>query len=158
MTRTSTLVAIVTMSAAASPSVGLRAQDPTPPPRPGQTELVGEREVFSYPMISRRNPFVPLSGDFGGMRFEQLTLIGVIYSTDPSASVALLTTGSVSVAPDGTTTAVEGDAYYLKVGQSVGNTTIVEIQRDRVIVNVVVFDAVETHTMFFDTRRQGGTP
>ena len=133
------------------------AQDQAPPPPQTDTELVFEREVYSYPSFTRRNPFLALEGTAGGPRFERLTLIGIMYSPDPASSVAVISTGSVTVAEDGSTTGVEGDAYYLKVGQSIGNTTIVEIRRDAVIVDVEVFDAVERNTMNFVSSREGGT-
>jgi hypothetical protein len=136
------------------------AQEPQQPPaRAGDTELVFEREVFQYPSFTRRNPFRPLAGaEGGGPRFEQLNLIGIMYSPDPSASVAIVSTGGVAVAEDGTMSAIAGDAYNLKVGDRIGNTTIVAIRRDAVDVDVEVFDTVERHTMNFVSRRQGGTP
>ena len=134
-----------------------QAQQQAPAPA-GDTELVFEREVFDYPSFTRRNPFQPLLGPGGGgPRFEQLSLIGIMYSPDPAASVAVLSTGGVQVAADGTMSPVDGDAYYLKVGDSIGNTTVVEIRRDAVIVDVEVFDSVERETMNFVSRRQGGS-
>ena len=141
---------------AAFPDVG-HAQAPQqqgPPPEP---ELVFEREVFQYPAFQRRNPFLPLEGAQGGIRYEQLSLIGIMYSSDPTASVAVLSTGGVEVAEDGTLAPVEGDAYNVKVGQTIGNTTIREIQRDRVIVDVEEFGLTDRRTMFFLSRRQGGS-
>ena len=127
--------------------------------RAADTELVFEREIFSYPSFTRRNPFLPLEGvDGGGPRFEQLSLISIIYSPDPGVALATLSTGGVQVAEDGTTTPIEGDAYNLKVGESVGNTTVVEIRRDAVVVDVEVFDAVERVIMNFVSRLSGGTP
>ena len=136
-----------------------QAQQPQQPPpgRPQEPELVFEREIFQYPAFQRRNPFVPLEGAEGGIRFEQLSLIGIMYSPDPTASVAILSTGGVTVAEDGTTAPVEGDAYNVKVGQTIGNTTIREIQRDRVIVDVTEFGLTDRRTMFFQSRRQGGS-
>jgi hypothetical protein len=129
-----------------------------PPVPPDDTELVFEREVFQYPSFTRRNPFRPLVGaEGGGPRFEQLSLIGIMYSPDPSGSVAVVSTGGVTVAEDGTMSAIAGSAYNLKVGDRIGNTTIVQIRRDAVVVDVEVFDAVERHTMNFVSRRQGGT-
>jgi hypothetical protein len=133
-----------------------RAQQPPPGPAP-EPELVFEREVFQYPAFQRRNPFVPLEGAEGGIRYEQLSLIGIMYSSDPTASVAVLSTGGVQVADDGTLSAVEGDAYNVKVGQTIGNTTIREIQRDRVVVDVEEFGLTDRRTMFFLSRRQGGS-
>ena len=136
-----------------------RAQDENPPPaRTGDTELVFEREVFQYPSFTRRNPFRALVGaDGGGPRFEQLSLMGIAYSSDGEGSVATLGTGGVAVAEDGTLSAIPGDSYHLQVGERIGNTTIVEIRRDAVIVDVEIFDEVERMTMTFVSRRQGGS-
>lgn len=138
-----------------SPAVGY-AQQP-PPERPQEPELVFEREIFRYPAFQRRNPFIPLEGAQGGIRYEQLSLIGIMYSPDPTASVAVLSTGGVQVADDGTLSPLAGDAYNVKVGQTIGNTTIREIQRDRVIVDVEEFGLTDRRTMFFLSRRQGGS-
>ncbi|HUF77037.1 MAG TPA: hypothetical protein VMM35_12205 [Longimicrobiales bacterium] len=140
---------------AAFPAAG-EAQEPPPRP-PQEPELVFEREVFQYPAFQRRNPFMPLEGAQGGVRFEQLSLIGIMYSPDPTASVAIMSTGGVTVNADGTTAPVAGDAYNVKVGQTIGNTTIREIQRDRVIVDVTEFGLTDRRTMFFQSRRQGGS-
>ena len=138
----------------------VRAQNPdTPPPGPTvDVELVGEREVFQYPEWTRRNPFTAfVGGTSGGPRFEQLSLIGLIYSPEGN-SVAVLSTGGVAVAEDGTTRPIEGDSYSMKVGDSIGNTTVVEVRRDAVIVDVEVFDSIASHIMTFVSRIQGGTP
>lgn len=138
--------------------LGIAAQEPpAPPPQPpAEVELSSVREVFAYPTFTRRNPFVALEAG-GNLRFEQLSLIGVMYSPDPTASIAILSTGGVSVNADGTTAAVAGDGYYAKVGERIGNVTIREIQRDRVIVDVEEFGLTERRTMFFASRRQGGS-
>jgi hypothetical protein len=135
----------------------VEAQEPPPQPVP-EPELVFEREVFEYPSFPRSNPFVALSAsDQGGPRYEQLSLTGIIWDPDPTFSVAVLSTGTVNVAPDGTVTVAPGAAYNAKVGQRVGNTTIREIQRDRVIVDVEEFGLTDRRTMFLASRRQGGT-
>lgn len=121
-------------------------------------ELVFEREVFEYPSFTRKNPFRPLDGGNGEIRFEDLSLIGIMYSSDARNSVAVLSTGGVTVNEDGTTSPIQGDAFNRKVGERIGNTTIVEIRRDAVIVDVQEFDAIERRTMTFVSRRQGGTP
>lgn len=137
------------------PSV-VHGQEPPPAQQP-EPELVFEREVFDYPSFPRSNPFVPLSAsDQGGPRFEQLTLTGIIWDPDPTYSVAVVTTGAMSVAPDGTVTMAPGAAYNAKVGQRIGNTTIREIQRDRVVVDVEEFGLTDRRTMFIASRRQGG--
>jgi len=139
-------------------SAEVQAQDAQPPQPQQDAELVFEREVFDYPSFTRRNPFRPLSGPGGELRYQDLSLIGIMYSPDGVNSVAVLSTGGVTVNDDGTTAPVDGDAFYLKVGERIGNATIVEIRRDAVIVDVQEFDAVERRTMNFISRRQGGTP
>jgi len=149
-------VALAAVACMAAPGV-IEAQEPPagPPPEP---ELVFEREVFEYPSFPRSNPFVPLSAsDQGGPRYEQLTLTGIIWDPDPTFSVAVVTTGAVTVAADGTVTVSPGAAYNAKVGQRIGNTTIREIQRDRVVVDVEEFGLTDRRTMFIASRRQGGT-
>lgn len=149
-------VAVVTMGSA----VAVEAQDPPPTPPPAaEAELVFEREVFQYPTFTRRNPFRPLdAADAGGPRFESLSLIGIIYSSDPRSSTATVTTGGVEVAEDGTLSAVDGEAFHVKVGDQIGNSTIREIRRDAVVVDVLVFDEIETQILTFVSRRDGGTP
>lgn len=154
--RMSVVGAVAVGLALGAPAPGL-AQAPPPQGPPPEPELVFEREIFQYPAFQRRNPFLPLEGAQGGLRFEQLSLIGIMYSPDPTASVAVLSTGGVSVADDGTLSAVAGDAYNVKVGQTIGNTTVREIQRDRVIVDVEEFGLTDRRTMFFLSRRQGGS-
>jgi hypothetical protein len=153
MTHRTKLPFIVGCALAMTPFV-VAAQEPppAPPPQPVEFELATFREVFTYPTFARRNPFLAL--DAGGeLRYESLSLIGIMYSADPSASVAILSTGSVEVADDGTVSATEGDAYYGKVGQRIGNVMIREIQRDRVIVDVEEFGLTERRTMVFTSRR-----
>jgi hypothetical protein len=128
-----------------------------PAPPQAEPELVFERELFEYPSFARRNPFQPLAAG-GELRFETLSLIGIIYSTDPASSVAILSTGGVTLNEDGTVAPVEGDAYNAKVGQRVGNTTIREIQRDRVVVDVEEFGLTERRIMVFQSRRPTGGP
>lgn len=138
------------------------AQDPPaqqgPPP---QTELVFEREVFVYPVQGRRNPFRPLvAADAGGPRFEQLRLMGILYSDVPGASVAVLGTSTVTVDADGSNVTVseDGRSWYLKVGQSIGNVRVVEIRPAQVVVEVEEFGLTEQRIMQLETRRLGGTP
>ncbi len=139
------------------PALGL-AQE-TPPQERAATELVFERELFTYPSVTRRNPFRPLvSGDSGGPVFESLTLMGIVYSQDPSLSLATLSTYTLSVAQDGTvSTTGEGESYYMKVGQTIGNITVVEINKESVVVEVEEFGLTDRKTMYLLNRRQGGT-
>jgi hypothetical protein len=138
--------------------MGLAGQEPPPPNPP--TELIFEREVFAYPTFQRRNPFVTLTaGDQGGPRFQQLRLMGIMFSEVPSESLAMLGTSTVEISEDATTVTVQdGQSWYLKVGQSVGNIRIVEIRREQVVVEVEEFGLTEQKIMQLQTRRLGGTP
>jgi hypothetical protein len=164
--RTLSISAAATAFMAIAPGLGAQAPTGQPAQQPGAqpsqgAELVFEREVFDYPSFTRRNPFRPWDAGLAGnegIRFEDLSLIGIMYSPDAVNSVAVVSTGGVTVNEDGTTSPVAGDAFYLKVGQRIGNTTVVQIRRDAVLVDVQEFDAVERRTMNFVSRRQGGTP
>lgn len=135
-------------------------QQAPPPQQQAPTELVFEREVFAYPGYQRRNPFKPLvAGSEGGPRFEHLRLMGILYSGDPSGSVAVLGTSKVSISEDGTSVTVDqGESWYLKVGQSIGNVRILEIRPAQVVVEVEEFGLTEQKIMQLETRRLGGTP
>ena len=142
------------------PSLGA-GQDPPPQPPQAATELVFEREVFTYPTFQRGNPFHALdSSDQGGPRFEQLRLMGIIFSEAPGASVAIVGTSTVSVTEDGSTVSIspDGQSWYLKAGQSIGNVRIVEVRREQVVVEVAEFGITEQRIMQLQTRRLGGTP
>jgi hypothetical protein len=149
--------ALVVGMALVIPAAAAAQTPPAPPQPPTETELVFDREVFRYPTFTRRNPFRPLLAADGGPRYEQLSLIGIMYSTDPSASVAVVSTGGVNVEPNGTLTPIDGDAYYLKVGEQIGNVTVRAIHRDRVEVTVSEFDDQISRTMIFASRRPGGS-
>jgi len=79
----SVLGATIALSLAAEPVAA--QQTPTP------ASTVYEREVFEYPSVGRRDPFLPLNaGEQIGPRFEDLLLSGVLHN--PSVgSVATLT-------------------------------------------------------------------
>ena len=135
----------------------LEAQDPGQPATAAETELVFEREVFQYPEFTRRNPFTPLDTDATGPRFDQLSLIGVMYSADdPASSVAVVSTGGIAFADDGTMSPVAGDAFYLKVGERLGNVIVVRILREQVIVDVEEFGLTDRRTLEIQSR-QGGS-
>ena len=136
------MVALTALGCSMVPS-NVQAQDP-PPAAQVEPELVFEREVFEYPSFPRANPFLALSAsNQGGPRYEQLALTGIIWDSDPTRSVAVVTAGAA--------------AYNAKVGQRIGNTTLREIQRDRVLVDVEEFGLTDRRTLFIASRRPGGT-
>lgn len=109
---------------------------------PGQqqdtVQLVLEREVFTYPTFQRRNPFQPLTGRDDGPRFEDLILLGVIRTDDPSASVALL--GLRGGGED-------SRSYRVRVGEQLGNSRILEIRQQEVLVAVEEFGVTDNRTL-----------
>jgi len=137
-------------------AVPLGAQD-TPPPvspavRPDSVDLVFEREAFFYPRYERRNPFAPLLvSDESGPRFEEIQLVGIIYSTNPDLSVASF--GSrLTQTVDGS----GGQSYRVRRGDTLGNVRILEIQQTRVVVQVVEFGLTEQRVMELQRPGQGG--
>ena len=125
-----------------NPAQGGPAGPPAPP-----IELVFEREVFQYPAFERRNPFRALVGNLaGGPRSEQINLRGIIWSAEPGLSVALFGARIVGAADSGPST------KRLRVGETWGNTTVVEIERNLVVVQVEEFGLTE-RKVFELTRR-----
>jgi len=127
---------------------GAQAQTPSQaPPDPGTpvatpdtVQLIFEREVFAYPSHVRRNPFRALSGvGEGGPRYEDLSLLGVILSSEPGGSVALM---GVRGARDSAV-----PTQRIRVGQRLGNVRIVEIREREVVVQVEEFGMLERRVM-----------
>ena len=83
---------------------------------------VYRREVFRYQAGGRPDPFRPLlEGDDMGVRVQDLTLVGIIHSSNPRASVAVFT--------------LPGQGRVrLRPGQRLGAVTVVGIQPRRVDV------------------------
>lgn len=141
------LIALGAPSAATAQSEG-----PPTPPDTAQADLVFEREVYSYPSFERRDPFSPLvSGSEGAPRYEDLRLLGVIYSTNPTESVALL-----GVSP-GNSAIKAGDTFRVRRGDLIGNTRILAIQTDRVIVEVEEFGLTEQRSLAVKRPGEGGS-
>ena len=90
---------------------------PTTPKAPfKEPKLVFDREVFTYSENGRRDPFKPLLGkESSGPLFDDLKLKGVIYSSDPRLSIALIVDGSKHT-------------YRVHRGEVVGNSRVVDIQ------------------------------
>ena len=125
---------------------------------PDSTELVFSREVFTYPTYERRNPFTPLiSGDIAGPRFEELSLLGIVYfATNPELSVALFGSGDRG-GPDPTGTGAASETHRAHTGEVVGNMRVIEIQRTRVLVEVEDFGLTALHTMELPRPGRGGS-
>jgi len=141
--------------AASIPSVAWGQE--APPPPPDTTELVFSREVFSYPTYERRNPFTPLiSGDIAGPRFEELSLLGIVYFANPEFSVALFGSANRGAA-DPTGTAATSETHRAHVGDVLGNMRVIEILRTSVVVEVEDFGITEQRTMELPRLGRGGS-
>ncbi len=132
------------------------AQEQPPPvqQRPDSAVLVFEREVFFYPQYERRNPFRSLaSGRESGPRFEEVALIGIVFSPNPDLSMAVL--GPRAQGGGGEQ---QGPALTFRVrrGDSLGNFRILEIQPTRVVVEVEEFGLTEQRIMELRRPGQGG--
>jgi hypothetical protein len=153
MPRLFSVLLILVGGALVAPASPVASQESPPPPQttqgPDTTTLVFEREVFVYPTYQRRNPFTPLlTGDEAGPRFEELRLIGVLFSSDPAKSVALFGPRVASEGPMQT--------YRVRRGDTLGNIRVLEIQRSRVVVEVVEFGLTEQRIMELQRPGQGG--
>lgn len=155
--------------AAAIAAPGAQAQEtPVPETMPGDSTvtLAFERETFTYPQFTRRNPFRPLiTAEAGGPRYEQLHLLGIIQAEDPAESVVLFGVGQMpEKGPDGQTVvdpeAAQGqkiETFRLRRGDVLGNTRVLDIQRMQVTVEVEEFGLTERRTMALPRPDRGGT-
>jgi len=157
----------VLVASAALASAPLQAQQAT---TPGGTPLVGpdgtpltaaadtielvyDREVFSYPGYDRRNPFRPLTGEASvGPRFEDLVLMGRIISSNPSSSIALVGARQAGTGQG----AAPARTFRLRVGDVLGNTRLLEIRDQMVVLEVEEFGLRETRTL--ELRRDFRSP
>lgn len=126
---------------------------------PEQAELAFEREVFSYPAFSRRNPFKTLlANGEGGPRWEGMRLEGVLHDADPQYSIAIVSSGRANTqagagpADNGTA----GETARLRVGQRWGNIRILAIHPDNILIEVEEFGLTEQRTMRLPARGEGG--
>lgn len=138
------------------PATGIQGQEQgTRPPESQQVDsvtLVFEREVFFYPQYERRNPFAPLlEGEEGGPRFEGLRLLGILASSDPRASVALL-----GPRMEQTNDPSRARTYRVRQGDRIGNIRILQIQETRIVVEIEEFGMTEQRIMELPRPGQGG--
>ena len=104
-----------------------------------------ERDVFTYPVFDRRDPFQPPHLDTrAGPRFVDLRLVGVLYAT-PSASVAILT--------DRTT----GRRYRAREDDHIGAARVVRIGTEEVDFVITSFGVSRRETLRVRRERGAGT-
>lgn len=114
---------VVVAVLAAAPAA---AQQPTPPDSAGEPRLVFDREVFSYSAGGRRDPFRPLTASEDGPLFEELRLRMIVFARDPRESLVMVQDATDKV-------------HRLRRGDRVGNATVVDIGRTRVLFSVNEF-------------------
>lgn len=120
------IIGLVAMASGAS----VQAQQPAPPPQapPAAAQatdprIVFEREVYSYPGRARRDPFMPLTGQNAGILFSDVKLHMILFDDNPSRSIVAVSDAA-------------NKQYRLRRGDSVGNATVVDIGRTRVVFSV----------------------
>lgn len=129
-------------------------------PETREAELAFEREVFTYPSFSRRNPFQPLlASESGGPRWEGMRLEGIVFDADPRFSIAIVSSGRAGVRRAGQNAdpaGMVGQMARLRVGERWGNIRIMEIRKDHVLIEVEEFGLTEQREMRLPVRGNGG--
>ena len=123
------LTGLVALAGAAPLQAQEAAANPVPPSTPaasGDPQLVFEREVFAYPGRARRDPFMPLTGQNAGVLFSDLKLHMILFDDNPGRSIVAVSDAA-------------GKQYRLRRGDTVGNATVVDIGRTRVVFSVSDF-------------------
>ena len=133
------------------------------PPSGDTVALAFEREVFTYPEYSRRNPFKTLlTAEGGGPRFENLLLLGILYSPYAGESVAVFGEGTRTVnpaapgVPESVTVELTGGTYRVREGATIGSLTVRLIERQQVIIEVLEFGVTESRVMVLSRGTSGG--
>ena len=134
----------------ASPLGAQEPAEPTPAgaeAAPGGTLLpetdVYRREVFRYQAGGRPDPFRPLlTGDDMGVRVQDLSLVGIIHSATPGASVAIFTLPSDSA------------RVRMRPGQRLGAVTVVAIHPRRVDVREDALGVSRTYSLELQRARR----
>jgi hypothetical protein len=144
--RTAAMTAIV-LAAAAAPAAAqdAPAQPPPPPPPAAQADeprLVFEREVFTYRGRTRRDPFTPLTTGGEGPLFSDVQLHMIIFSDDPSESIASLSVRG-------------GRRMRLRRGETIGNATVIDIGVTHVVFSVMDFGTRRQEVLYLKTPREG---
>ena len=102
--------------------------------RPDTMEVY-EREIFEYPLFDRRDPFLALTAGMAiGPRFEDLTLVGVLFSPEQ---------GSVANLTDVKT----GKRYRTRAGDRLGDIRVVAIREDQVDFVITSFGVSRQETL-----------
>lgn len=113
----------------------------------GEGTVIYEREVFQYTASGRPDPFRSLLNDAElGIRVEDLTLRGIVYHSDPSQSVAVLT----QVGSD--------RRIRARVGERVGSLRILAIYPDRVEIVVEELGVARRETLRIQRVDNNGGP
>ncbi|HEX6135792.1 MAG TPA: hypothetical protein VFZ24_17595 [Longimicrobiales bacterium] len=105
-------------------------------------KLIFEREVFTYPGRARRDPFMPLTGANAGVLFSDLKLKMILYDDDPRESIAAVSDAA-------------NKQYRLRRGDTVGNATVVDIGRTRVVFSVSDFGIRRQEVLELKPLREG---
>lgn len=145
------LIGLVAVAAA----LPAQAQQPAPaqaaPQTPAATativqandpKLIFEREVFTYPGRARRDPFMPLTGQNAGPLFSDLKIHVILYDDDPTKSIVAVSDAA-------------GKQYRLRRGDTVGNATVVDIGRTRVVFSVSDFGIRRQQILDLKPTREG---
>lgn len=104
---------------------------------------VYRREVFRYQAGGRPDPFRPLlAGDDMGVRVQDLRLVGIIYSSNPRASVAVFTLPTDST------------RVRLRPGQRLGAVTVVAIRPRSVEVREDALGVSRTYSLELQRTRR----
>lgn len=142
MTRSLALTLLL-LAAGAADAAGQKPAPKKPLPHKEPT-LVFEREVFSYPVEGRRDPYTSVVGRAdSGPLFENLSLRGIIYAPATGQSLVLLAD----------TTAKK--VYRARRGDVVGNARVLDVSPTRVLFSVDNFGVARQETLELKRNPEG---
>lgn len=124
----------------------------------GGRSLSFRREIFHYVTENRRDPFAPPGSlttgipTVGGVR-----LLGIVHHPDAALGVVLLEVLLLREEDDGGAPAPDpmSTGVRLRIGDSVGGTSVVEIHPDRVVVDIASSDGVVRRVLEVSSGERG---
>jgi hypothetical protein len=107
------------------------------------TELIYRREVYQYHRSTRSDPFRSLLGSVDlSVRFENLSLRGIVYNADPRESVAILVENG------------SNRRIRARVGERVGPISVVAIQPRRVDLVIEDFGVPRRESLYLKVQTE----
>ena len=143
-------------SASTPPGRSSLAEAPIP-----ESPLTLGRDIFTYVAAGRRDPFhpAPVPTPSEGSLSVEAEVLGIISHRDPLLSVAVVRVVRARAGeggqPDASGAGGAGGTYWLRIGDRIGNTRVLEIHEHHIVVEVEGPAGIERRLLEQPAARRG---